>query len=198
VIVFFALLFGTFVSEDLACITAGLLIQRGELGASAGIAACAIGIFVGDLGLWGAGRLCGRAAFAWPWMARHFRHHRLTDLRSWLKRHAAGAIVASRFLPGTRLPLYVVAGFVKLPCPVFMAWSLVGVLLWTPTLVLLTAGLGDAFIARISPVLGVGWLPRVVTVATVLLLLHVFRVVSRRNGIKGWQEPMSPASRQAA
>lgn len=197
-VAFIALLFGTFISEDLACITAGLLIQRGELSAPAGIVACAIGIFVGDVGLWGAGRVFGRAAFAWPWMARHFLRNRFADLRSWLERHAAGAIVASRFLPGTRLPLYVIAGFVKLPCTVFMAWALVGVLLWTPTLVLLTAGLGDAFVARISPVLTVGWLPHAVTVATVLLLLHVVRVVSRRNGIKERQEPIGPESRQAA
>jgi len=174
---FLSLLFGTFLSEDLACITAGLLIQRGELSASSGILACALGIFVGDVGLWGAGRVFGRAALAWPRIARQLQQDRFSDLRFWLERHAAAAIVGSRFLPGTRLPLYVIAGFMRLPGIVFVAWALVGVLLWTPTLVLLTAGLGEAFIARISPMVGLGWLARLVTVAAVLSFLHALRVV---------------------
>ncbi len=44
-------MFGTFVSEDLACITAGLLIRRGAIGSTAAIAACTLGIFAGDVGL---------------------------------------------------------------------------------------------------------------------------------------------------
>jgi len=176
VVAFLSLFVGTFLSEDLACITAGLLIQRGDVGAAPAILACTLGIFVGDIGLWGAGRVFGRAALAWPRIARRLERDRFSDLRSWLERHAAGAIVGSRFVPGTRLPLYVIAGFVKLPGIVFALWALVGALLWTPTLVLLTASLGDAFIARISPIVGPGWLPRLATVAAVLLSLHVGRV----------------------
>jgi membrane protein DedA with SNARE-associated domain len=194
VIAFLSLFLGTFLSEDLACVTAGLLVQRGELGVSSGILACALGIFVGDVGLWGAGRVFGRAALAWPPIARQLQHGRFNDLRSWLERHAAGAIVGSRFLPGTRLPLYVIAGFVKLPGSVFAGWALVGALLWTPALVLLTAGLGDGFVARTSPMSGLGWLPRLVTVAVVLLFLQATRtVVSRRNGCRPRRESRSLA-----
>jgi len=76
----------------------------------------------------------------------------------------------------------VIAGLVKLPGSVFAVWALVGALLWTPALVLLTAGLGGAFIARLSLMLGPGSLPRLVTAGAVLLFLHVIRVVvSRRN-----------------
>ena len=59
---FCSLMFGTLVSEDLACVTAGLLIQRGQIGASSAVAACALGILAGDVGLWGIGRAFGRAA----------------------------------------------------------------------------------------------------------------------------------------
>ena len=45
---------------------------------------------------------------------------------------------------------------VRLPGSVFAAWALLGTLLWTPALVLLTATAGDAFVARVSPVLGSG------------------------------------------
>jgi membrane protein DedA with SNARE-associated domain len=182
---FLSLFFGTFISEDLACITAGLLIQRGELSAWSGVLACVLGIVVGDVGLWGAGRLCGRAALAWPQVARQLQNVRLNDLRSWLDRHAGGAIVGSRFLPGTRLPLYVLAGVVELPGGVFASWALVGALLWTPALVFLAAGLGDAFGAGPSLMSGVDWLPRLLAVAAVFSLLCAVRaVVSRRRLVR--------------
>ena len=51
---------GTFVSEDLTCILAGVLILQGQVGAFPAIAACALGIWLGDLGLWCAGRAAGQ------------------------------------------------------------------------------------------------------------------------------------------
>jgi membrane protein DedA with SNARE-associated domain len=175
VLAFLSLLFGTFVSEDLACITAGLLIQRGEIGVGSAIGACALGIFLGDVGLWATGRLAGAAALAWPRVARQLKRRRVEDVRVWLEHHAAGAIVSSRFLPGTRMPLYVLAGVLRMPARVFAGWALVGTILWTPTLVLLTASLGYAFVEYVAVVLGAGWLPRAIAGATVLVLLRSIR-----------------------
>jgi membrane protein DedA with SNARE-associated domain len=196
VLVFMSLVFGTFISEDLACLTAGLLIQRGELSASSGILACTLGIFVGDVGLWGVGRVFGRAALAWPGIAHRLDQERSRELRGLLERHAAAAIVGSRFLPGTRLPLYVIAGLLKLPARVFVRWTLVGTLLWTPIVVLLIASFGDALIAHISPAVGFGWTPTLVTAAALLLPLHVLRVIGSRRSLLGPCE--SPASQHVA
>ena len=178
---FISLMFGTLVSEDLACITAGLLIQRGEIGASSAIAACALGIFAGDVGLWGIGRVFGRAALEWSWIAQRLESGRVHEVRSWLDRHAGRTIIASRFLPGSRLPLYVIAGLVRLPGAVFAVWALVGTLLWTPVIVLLTAMLGDAFIARISPVVGSRWATHAVAAAVMVSLVYGIRSSSSRS-----------------
>ena len=178
---FLSLMFGTLVSEDLACITAGLLIQRGQIEASSAVAACALGIFAGDVGLWGIGRVFGRAALEWSWIAQRLGSDRFHEFRSWLARHAGWAIIASRFLPGSRLPLYVIAGLVRLPGAVFASWALVGTLLWTPVLVLLTATLGDAFIARLSPVVGSGWATHAVAAAVMVSLVHGIRSSSTRR-----------------
>ena len=62
------------------------------------------------------------------------------------------------FPPGSRLPLYVIAGIVELPGMVFAGWALLGTLLWTPALVLLTAIIGDEFIGRIDLLDRLGWL----------------------------------------
>jgi membrane protein DedA with SNARE-associated domain len=174
-LIFVSLAFGTFVSEDLACVTAGLLIQRGEIGAPAAILACTLGIFIGDVGLWGVGRLFGRAVLAWPWVGRQVGQQRFTELRSWLERHAGRAIVASRFLPGTRLPLYLIAGVLELPAAVFATWALVGTLLWTPALVLTTADLGEVFTSRVAALSGLNWVPDVVIALVILWLLRIRR-----------------------
>jgi hypothetical protein len=54
----------TFVSEDLTCVTAGVLAAEGRVGFPFAAAACLAGIFAGDLLLFLAGRRLGRAAIA--------------------------------------------------------------------------------------------------------------------------------------
>ena len=179
---FLSLMFGTLVSEDLACVTAGLLIQRGQIEASSAVVACTLGIFAGDVGLWAIGRAFGQTALTWSWVARCLHPNRLQELRLWVDHHAGWAIVASRFLPGSRLPLYVLAGLVRLPGSVFAAWALLGTLLWTPALVLLTATAGDAFVARMSPVLGSG-VTTVIAAGVMVLLLHGIRLNTRSGGM---------------
>ena len=167
---FLALLIGTFVSEDLACITAGVLIQRGEIGVAAGVLGCATGIFVGDVGLWAIGRAFGRAALSWSWLTRKVTSRRALELQHWLARHAAGAIVASRFLPSTRVPLYVVAGVLRLPGAVFAFWAFIAAMLWAPTIVLLAAALGDRFATQITGLGGLSWSDRLIAGALVPIL----------------------------
>lgn len=170
---------GTLVSEDATCIATGLLIQRGHVGLTSGILACLSGIYLGDLGLWALGRLCGGAAQKWPWAAPRLSHQSVRDAREWLERHAAGAIVGSRFLPGTRFTVYVAAGMLRLPGAVFALWSLIAAVLWTPTLVLLTAALGDAFVERVSPLIGNRWSAALVTAIAALFALHHARRAAR-------------------
>lgn len=124
----------TLLSEDAACLTAAWLIQQGTIGPVEGVAACAAGIYGGDALLWLAGRLSTR-----------WRVSGAGPLAPALRRAAAAtaahvdspfAILASRFLPGTRLPLYLAAGAVGRRPRAFFLWTLVAVLLWTPLVVL--------------------------------------------------------------
>jgi len=173
--IFLALLVGTFVSEDLACITAGVLIQRGEIGLAAGVLGCAAGIFAGDFGLWAIGRVFGRAALSWSWLARMVTSTRALEVQRSLNRHAAGAIVGSRFLPGTRVPLYLTAGVLRMPGAVFAFWAFVAAILWAPTIVLLTAAFGDRFGVRVIGLAGLGWSGSLVGGAIVLATLQLGR-----------------------
>jgi hypothetical protein len=74
---------------------------------------------------------------------------RLPAMPRWFGRNAATAIVASRFLPGARLPLYLAAGATGVPLRTFALWSVVAVSLWTPTLVFFSSYVGELLVALI-------------------------------------------------
>ncbi len=124
---FAALVFAaSMISEDLTCIGVGLLVAQGRVGFVAGAAACAFALWLGDLALYGAGRFFD------------------------LSRFATGAVIgsgplwilASRFLPGARLPTYLAAGALRYPIGAFAFWLAVGAVLWAPIVVGGAAGLG--------------------------------------------------------
>jgi len=178
-----SLIVGTLVSEDLTCIAAGLLIQHGEVGVLPATLACTFGIFAGDFGLWAVGRAGGEAALGWSWIARRIPPERLHELQQWLTRHAAGAILGSRFLPGTRLPLYVTAGFVRMPAAVFGLWALVGTVLWTPPLVLLSATLDGTLRTALPASALIGWLASLGMAGLMLLILQLLKRVRRSRDL---------------
>jgi membrane protein DedA with SNARE-associated domain len=124
----------TLLSEDAAALTAGWLVSRGSLDAGAAVLACAAGIWIGDVGLWAAGRALSRAEWCRQWCVQRLPVVGGRALA--LAVDEPAAIVASRFLPGTRLPLYVAAGAVGARPAVFFGWTLAAVLVWTPLVVL--------------------------------------------------------------
>ena len=125
----------TLVSEDLATIGAAGLVQRGQVDAWPAVVACGAGIYFGDLGLWLIGRVLRERALELPWIARRLDEATLSRTAVLFDRRLGTAVVCSRFLPGTRLPMYVAAGMLGRRPTAFAAWSLIAVLLWTPLLV---------------------------------------------------------------
>ncbi len=134
----------TLVSEDLACITAGVLAARGVLSFPAAAAACLVGIFLGDLLLYLAGRTLGRAAVERRPLRWLISAEALARGEAWFARRGLGALLAARFLPGSRLPTYVAAGVLRYPAGAFSLALLGAAAVWTPLLVGLAAALGTA------------------------------------------------------
>ena len=132
----------TLVSEDLTCLAAGLLVAQGSLGFGAAVFACALGIFVGDLGLYFLGRLGSpfmhRAPLRWLVGAED-----LERSQAWFESKGAWAILISRFLPGLRVPTYVTAGLLGMSALWFSLALLLPILAWTPLLVGAAYLLGD-------------------------------------------------------
>jgi membrane protein DedA with SNARE-associated domain len=170
--VFLALIAGTLVSEDLACISAGLLIRDGRIGFAVGAGACALGILLGDVGLWAVGRVSRSVIARWPFMCRFMVRLPVQDMRMWLDEHAALAMLASRFMPGTRLPLYLSAGIVEMSFRHFATWATVAVLLWTPVLVWLAATTSGVVLEGLPSSGLAGWIIRLVFAVCLVLVLN--------------------------
>ncbi|HYT66861.1 MAG TPA: VTT domain-containing protein, partial [Vicinamibacterales bacterium] len=191
-----SLALGTFMSEDLACLAAGALVSRGDLRAVDATAACAAGIYIGDLGLWLTGRLLGARALAWPRVSALLPESGPARFAAWFDQHARGAIIGSRFTPGTRLPLYVAAGACGTSFVRFAIWSAVAVAAWTPILVGTTAVAGEHLASRVAAALAAG---RFVTLLTVVLLLVFWRggrrVVAFSSSMRGRQRLAAAVAR---
>ncbi len=162
----------TFISEDLTCIGAGLLVARGEISPGVGVAGCLTGIWIGDLGLWVIGSLFAGG------IGRRFGFARSLEQRShavhdWFDRHGPKALLLARFIPGTRVPVYFTAGLLRLGFVRFALWTLLAVGIWSPLLVLLTAQFGEAFIAPFEQFLGGGWIAVAVAAVVLYLLFHI-------------------------
>lgn len=142
-IIMLIIMLGTFVSEDLTCIGAGLLAARGLIGFWPATAACFIGIFVGDIGLYMAGRVLGRPAVRRAPFKWFISEKDLTKSAHWFEARGPTIIIASRFLPGSRLPTYFSAGVIGASFLMFTVYFLLAAIIWTPMLVGISKLLGN-------------------------------------------------------
>jgi pimeloyl-ACP methyl ester carboxylesterase/membrane protein DedA with SNARE-associated domain len=142
---------GTLVSEDLACLAAGMLVAYGRVSFTLAVASTGVGIVIGDVLLFMTGRSLSRSRLAAAIRRRALRPDLEARTARWLRERGGWAVFASRFLPGTRLPTYVGAGWLGMPLRTFLVYFMLAAAIWTPLLVgfgvvptrwLMGAGLG--------------------------------------------------------
>lgn len=142
VALFFLLAAGTLVSEDATCVTAGLLVAKGEASFAVAAGGSLFGIFLGDVLLFVAGRFVGRPALRvapFKWFVRAGDVARSSE---WFERRGPAVILLSRFLPGTRVATYFAAGLLETSILKFSLYFLLAAAVWTPLVVGLAATLG--------------------------------------------------------
>lgn len=103
----------TLVSEDLACITAGVMVGKGIISFGWALLAAFLGIYLGDFLLYAIGWLGGegllrRAPFRWI-----IPLERVEQAETLFEEHGGKLIFTSRLLPGSRLPVYAAAGVLR-------------------------------------------------------------------------------------
>ncbi len=133
----------TFISEDLACIGAGLMAARGIIGFWPAVFASFLGIFVGDMLLYLVGKAFGKSALKYPPLKWMIKGEDVLRSRRWFQSKGPAIILASRFLPGSRLPTYFAAGALEAGFWMFTFYFVLAAALWTPLLVGLAMLIGQ-------------------------------------------------------
>ena len=183
-----SLALGTLVTEDLACVAAGVAVAEGMIGFAPATIACFAGILGGDLLLFALGRVFGRRVLAWPIVASRVMPHAIERSSEWIARRGVLVVLVSRFTPGTRLPTYLAAGILRTDARRFVLWFTLAAALWTPVLVGLSAIVGGE-VAAAGIVASRGTVVRlliaVLVVGILLRLVHAMQSANLRRRLVG-------------
>lgn len=153
---------GAFTIEDLAIITTALIASQTGMPITLPIAALFIGIMLGDISLYLAGRFACRLSF----LKRIIGNPKTEYARRLLDRNLVVAVFTTRCLPGTRLPCYTAFGTLRVPFNRLILIDICAVFMWSVGMFMLFYSLGEVaqtYAANIIP-----WI-----IATVLLLFAI-------------------------
>ena len=133
-----AIILGTFILEDAATVLAALQVQAGAIHPVLAMGALYAGIVLGDLGLYGLGRL----AASWPRINRLVSADRHARGRRWISTRVFRVVFVSRFIPGARLPTYTTCGFLRASFTRFALAAVIATSIWTTLLFLVSLRVG--------------------------------------------------------
>lgn len=106
--VYLGIFFGPFVQEDAAVIGAASLAAAGMMGSAASILIVALlGLSASDLWKY----WIGAAARSQPWAKRFAEGPRISAAGDLVRNRLGQAVFTARFIPGTRIALYIAAGY---------------------------------------------------------------------------------------
>src|SRR6266478_6196756 len=131
----------TFVLEDVAAVGAGLLLATGGISWPAAFAACFLGIWMGDAGLYALARYAGRGWFERSSLRRFTA--KVAESEHWFAERGTSILMLSRLVPGVRLPTYLAAGFLRVPLPRFLLITGVASCVWTVAILFLAQTFGE-------------------------------------------------------
>lgn len=181
----------TLVSEDLACIGAGLLAAKGMMGYGAAAFASFLGIFVGDLLLFAAGRYIGRPALRRAPLRWFFKEQAIKDSSEWFSERGPVVILLSRFVPGSRLPTYFTAGMLHTSFWKFLGFFFIAGVLWAPLLVWLAMVVGGRLLTLLEEykfyTIGAAVAVALVVWLIVKVVVPLFSFRGRRLLVSSWK-----------
>lgn len=167
----------TFIYEDGATVLAATLSASGSLDPGIGLLVTFLGVWLGDLGLYGLGSSFGRRTAHSRWLRKYLRPESLTKAESWFARRGSLALVMSRAIPGSRLPLYVAAGALRLPVRLFAKTTAACSAVWVSAIFA---------IWRFVPKISSGHQKLLPWLLTVLLLFAPWLLSKRARSLGGW------------
>lgn len=174
-----ALGLSTFAQEDVPTVTAALLAAAGTMPLLLAFLGVFLGIWVGDGLLYWVARGFGRPLFERPWARRLFNPAAVARSEAWFAQRGTWLLVSSRFVPGTRLPTYLAAGFLRLPFGRFALTTGAAVAVWTGAIFGLAHVVDDQLAAWLERFNLGGWVVLGLITASVVLLRLAFNLTQR-------------------
>ena len=116
----------TFIGSSLAA----TLSATGRLDPVVGLVAAFVGVWVGDMGLYSLGSSFGLRRARSRWLQKYLRPESITKAEGWFAKRGSLALVMSRTIPGSRLPLYLAAGALRFPWRLFAKTTAVCSAVW--------------------------------------------------------------------
>lgn len=109
--VYLALFLGPFVQEDAAVVGAAAAAVSGHVNPAAAMLVTWVGLMISDGWKYWVGRLAHRSRRASRWIA----DERVQSARERVLRRLGLTLLVARFVPGTRIPLYIACGVFRAP-----------------------------------------------------------------------------------
>ncbi len=169
----------SYVSEDFACIVAGLIAAAGTITLPQAALFAFIGIYSGDFLVYSSGRWARSGGERW--LKRSRGSARLQQAAQWFHERGAIAVVLARFIPGTRFPVFFSAGLARMHFLWFAMLLLVPALIWTPALTGLAWWGGDKVVAYLALFRMHGWQAAVIIGLLLLILVKSVPLFLSRN-----------------
>src|SRR5215469_6424762 len=140
----------SFISEDAATLSSALSMFGGPISWPLSFVACFAGIWLGDLGLYALARCFGKSVLQARWMAQFADEAAIERCQTRFNEHGSLTLLASRFIPGTRLPTYLAAGLLSMPLSCFALVTAFGAVLWIGAVFAAAKLLGTQALLRLS------------------------------------------------
>lgn len=171
----------TFVQEDAPTVSAALLSAAGSLNTATGFLGCFFGIWIGDALLYLAARGFGRPVLDRPWAGRFLNPASVARSEQWFAERGTWLLFSSRLIPGTRLPTYLAAGFMRVPFSKFLLVTGIAVAAWTVTIFLLARTFGSRLVGFLERWQGGGWVLLTVGLALLVVLRLSMKLADAKN-----------------
>jgi membrane protein DedA with SNARE-associated domain len=171
----------TFVQEDVPTVSAALLAAAGTLSWHVGFLGVFLGIWIGDALLYLLARGVGRPLLQRSWAKRFFNPAAVAQTEQWFAEKGTWLLLSSRFVPGTRLPTFLAAGFLRLPFGRFLFVTGAAVAVWTVGIFLLAKTFGADLLNWLLRWNSSGWTVLVLVVALVVAIRLCAKLAQRNT-----------------
>ncbi len=178
----FTITIGCYILEDPTTVFTGLMVVAGQVDLFVALFGIFFGIFTGDFLLYLTGRIFGQKVLRWGPLTRRLPVRHIERLNAWFDRHGWSAVLASRFIPGTRFPLYVSAGALGMKPLRFAMWTGIAVAIWAVVMLAIVLALGEKATSPFKWLFGDNILALIAAVVVLLFVVRAILLLSTKVG----------------